>query len=47
MNPHTHITALNGVIVALYVVVVIGTINVVARRYEGHPFADAWLSIWA
>jgi|SoimicMinimDraft_14_1059742.scaffolds.fasta_scaffold415881_1 hypothetical protein len=45
--PHVHISGLSGLIQALYVIVVFGVLHLVARRYEGHPLADAFLDIWA
>lgn len=47
MNPHIHISAMEGVKVALYVTIFLGIVHVVARRYEGHPAADAALNFLA
>lgn len=44
MNPHVHISGLEALKIMLVVVVGLGTIHVVARRYEGHPLADAALN---
>jgi hypothetical protein len=44
---HVHISGITALINALYVIAVFGVIHLVARRFEGHPFADAWLDIWA
>ena len=44
--PHVHISGLSAFIQALYVIVVFGVLHLVARRYEGHPLADAFLDIW-
>ena len=44
--PHVHISALSGFIQALYVIVIIGVLHLVARKFEGHPLADAFLNIW-
>ena len=33
MPMHVHISALNGVIVALYVIAIMGTLNFVAMKY--------------
>jgi len=41
MEPHIHISAINGLIVMLYVVVGFGALNVLCRRFEGNRFADA------
>jgi hypothetical protein len=44
--PHVHISGLSAFIQALYVIVVFGVMHLLARRYEGHPLADAFLDIW-
>lgn len=44
--PHVHISGLSAFVQALYVIVVFGVLHLVARRYEGHPMADAFLDIW-
>lgn len=44
MNPpHVHISALQGFITILYVIVGLGIAHILARRFEGHPLADAVL----
>lgn len=43
---HVHISGISAIINALYVIVVFGVLHLLARRFEGHPFADAWLNIW-
>jgi hypothetical protein len=47
MNPHIHISALEGLVTALYVIVFLGAIHIIARKFEGHPFADAALDFLA
>lgn len=43
---HIHISALNTVIVVLSVIVVLGTLNLVAERYkESHSLAASWLAL--
>lgn len=37
----------SGLLVFLYVVVFFGTIGLLARRKEGHPLADAWISLFS
>lgn len=44
MNPHIHISAMEGLVTILYVVIGLGAIHIVARRFEGHPAADAVLN---
>lgn len=44
--PHVHISGITAFIQALYVIVVFGFLHLVARRFEGHPLADAFLDIW-
>lgn len=44
--PHVHISGITALINALYVIVVFGLLHVLARRFEGHPLADAFLDIW-
>lgn len=43
---HVHISGITAFINALYVIVVFGVLHIVARRFEGHPLADAFLDIW-
>jgi len=43
---HVHFSALHGLAAALYVLVVLGTARLIALRYEGHPFADAWMRLY-
>lgn len=47
MNPHIHISALEGLVTALYVIIFLGAMHIVARKFEGHPFADAILDFLA
>lgn len=44
--PHVHISGISAFINALYVIVVFGLLHLLARRFEGHPLADAFLDIW-
>jgi hypothetical protein len=44
--PHVHISGLSGVINALYVIAIFGVLVTVARRYEGHPLADAFRNVY-
>jgi hypothetical protein len=46
VSPHTHISGLSGLINALYVITVLGALFIAAKRYEGHPMADAFLRIY-
>lgn len=43
---HVHISGVTALINALYVIVVFGLLHVIAKRFEGHPLADAFLDIW-
>ena len=43
---HTHIGAHNVLIYFLASVVGFGICNLLAKRYEGHSMADAWLSMY-
>lgn len=43
---HVHISGFSAVINALYVIVIFGILHILARRFEGHPLADAFLDIW-
>lgn len=45
--PHVHISGISAFIQALYVIVVLGLMHILAERKEGHPLADAFLNIWA
>jgi hypothetical protein len=42
--PHIHLSALDGITTLLYVIVGFGAIHIIARKYEGHPLADAALN---
>jgi hypothetical protein len=44
--PHVHINGISAFINALYVIIVFGLLHIAARRFEGHPMADAFLDIW-
>lgn len=46
LNPHIHISALNGFVTALYVIILLGVAHIIARRFEGHPLADAFLNFF-
>lgn len=37
---------MSGFLVFLYMMVFFGTATLVARRYEHHPAAKAWLSLY-
>lgn len=43
---HTHIGAHNVLIYFLSSVVGFGLANLLAQRFQGHPFADAWRSLY-
>ena len=43
---HVHISGITAVINALYVIVVFGVLMYVAKRFEGHPLADAFLDLF-
>lgn len=43
MNPHIHISALEGLVTALYVIIFLGALHIIARNFEGHPLADSIL----
>ena len=36
----------SGLLVFLYALVFFGTTRLLALRYQGHPFADAWISLY-
>ena len=42
---HLHVNAPTAVTVFLMVIVTVGTANLIAKKYEGHPAADAWLDL--
>lgn len=44
--PHVHISGITGVINALYVIAIFGALMLLARRFEGHPLADAFLEVF-
>jgi len=44
--PHVHISGISAIINALYVILVLGLLHILANRFEGHPLADAFLNIW-
>lgn len=39
---HTHMSAITAVSISLMVLVVLGTIRILALRFEGHPLAEAF-----
>jgi hypothetical protein len=43
--PLTH-DARGAVIVLAMFIVTVGTANLIAKKYEGHPAADAWLDLF-
>lgn len=43
---HLHVNAATAVSVFLMVIVTVGTANLVAKKYQGHPAADAWLDLF-
>jgi len=45
--PHVHISGITAIINALYVILILGIFHILARKFEGHPLADAFLNIWA
>ena len=42
---HLHVNAATAVTVFHMVIVTVGTANIIAKKYEGHPAADAWLDL--
>lgn len=46
MNPHVHVSALEGVKIVLIALIGLGIIHIAARKFEGHPFADALLNVY-
>lgn len=36
----------SGLLVFLYALVFFGTTRLIAQRYQGHPLADAWISLY-
>lgn len=43
---HVHVSGVHAAIVFLYFVVALGTTRLIAEKFEGHPFADAWLRLY-
>lgn len=46
MSSHVHINTASVLVVFLSVVVTLGTANLLAMKYQGHPAADAWLDLF-
>lgn len=46
MIPHVHISAIEGIKIGLIAFIFIGVVHVAARKFEGHPFADAILDVY-
>ena len=44
MTPHIHIDAIHALITLLYVVIALGSIHIIARRFEGKAWADSLLN---
>lgn len=38
--------AASGLLVFLYALVAFGVTRLIALKYQGHPFADAWISLY-
>jgi hypothetical protein len=45
MGEHLHMNAATAIAVFLMVIVTVGTTNIIAKKYAGHPAADAWLDL--
>lgn len=45
MTPHIHISGMNALVITLNVIVALGIIKIVGRRFEHHPVGDALLSL--
>jgi hypothetical protein len=44
---HLHISAVQGIIMALYVIVIIGTLNLLAMKYaDSNKFAASWANMF-
>jgi hypothetical protein len=46
MNPHVHVSAIEGVKITLIALIGIGVLHIAARKFEGHPLADAFLNVY-
>jgi hypothetical protein len=47
MGNHVHISALNAVIVSLYVIVILGTLHLLAIKYKDtSPFWASWANLF-
>lgn len=46
-TPHVHISAVQTFINAIGVLIVLAVLHVIARKFEGHPAADAILNVFA
>lgn len=44
--PHVHISGISAVINALYVILILGVLHIIAKKFEGHPLADAFLDVY-
>lgn len=44
MTPHVHIDAIHAIITLLYVIIALGCIHIIARRFEGNAMADSVLN---
>lgn len=44
---HLHISAINGIIVALYVIAILGTLNLLAMKYaDSNKFAASYANLF-
>jgi len=46
MDAHLHLSGLDGLAAFLYIIVLLGTANMLARRFPDNKLAQTWLYIF-
>ena len=47
MDNHVHVSGLDAVITVLYVVAIVGTVNLVAKKYPDNKLSASWHYVWS
>ena len=47
MDNHVHVSGLNAVITVLYIIAIMGTINLVAKKYPDSKLSASWRYVWS
>jgi hypothetical protein len=47
MDPHVHLSGLDGLITFAWVVAFLGVANLLARKFPNNPVSQAWLYVFS